>query len=224
MPYPQYFNDNFSPGEIGDVDSFAGRIWTIIFNTLVDYFPGGKVFRITWTAPGDEFTTNIFYSNLAINASYVPASVFNSANLTTDDEKVAFMLVLNCNTNMITDFNARHILNTLRLEITNINPHILIDWNRRDTMNPTESQLIAYDNSVHGKNYRDIYNYILSRIEGSSEFSRIDHEAYVDSDGDINVPDRLEYFWTAPVRENELVIWINFLSKGDIATIQQVTH
>ena len=206
LPYPQYFSNNAPSGSLGTKRFFDGRNWTIVSNIVAGHLLFSKVFRVTWATFGDKITTHILSSNVISNQSHIPSSVISSAYLATDDQKVAFLLAIHPAPNTISNFIPQNFLNTMRAEIININPNIV--WNVADAMNPTEAELNQYNNSVHGKNYRLIYDYILSRFEGS---------------GNFNLNSRLEYFWTAPVIENGRVVYTHFLSDGDISVLRRIS-
>ena len=146
-----------------------------------------SLYTLTWELLGRQIETNVVEP-----VSYVPADFFEANEFYSDDEKVAFMYSIHCSdTNTNTHWAIEDNLTIMREEIRKINSNV------------------SAANGVHQKNYQAIYNYILSRIEGSSRF-------------DTNY--RLEYFWTAPIRGGKPTILMHFLSDGDINTIRHVAR
>ena len=159
--------------------------------------------------PSDLLTTHPHLSETLIKLIYVLDKYLGYSNESTT-------LIRNVNNNQglyfgrnwtsFYEFDSRLALFS---DIININPHVPPTNVPADPTDFTYDQLVEFYNSVHFKNYRLIADYIIARTQGSSSFDSFS---------------RVEYFWTAPVRQGQQVILIHFLSEGDIATIQQVTH
>ena len=159
--------------------------------------------------PSDLLTTHPHLSETLIKLIYVLDKYLGYSNESTT-------LIRNVNNNQglyfgrnwtsFYEFDSRLALFS---DIININPHVPPTNVPADPTDFTYDQLVEFYNSVHFKNYRLIADYIIARTQGSSSFDSFS---------------RVEYFWTAPVRQGQQVILTHFLSEGDIATIQQVTH
>ena len=138
-------------------------------------------------APQITYQYPTFDSRVVTNRSYVPLEVVQAYGLYTDDAKVAFVLENSIASPVDLNLQTDEILGQMRGAISSN----------------------FGTNSALNKNYQDIRNYILSRVEGSSRFDR--NNFY-----------RLEYLWINPVIVGRNLYYNQFLSEGDISTLNHI--